>query len=109
MVAAADALRTIAGCGSGRLSCCPLPPPEPAIDAVRGPDGAVGDDSADDEDDAPFSSAFDVVHMPLAEITQVSESPARFAERTGTPLPPWAAPGSPASESSPAEGDGAEE
>ena len=111
VVAAADSLRTIVACGHGRLSICAAAPPEqPPAAPVTAADVSV-DDSADallaaeltDPADGPDPSetARDVIHLPLAEVVQVSESPARFAERTGIVLP-----GEPAGAEPPAAGTG---
>ena len=88
IVAAADALRTVVACENGRLTYRSLAPPDPA----EGPPPAGPAPPSDTADDAPAPAdpsvtARDVVHQPLGDVVQVSESPARFAERTGAAPP----------------------
>ena len=95
IMAAADALRVVVACGAGRMSVCTSAAPEPENDEPAPPADAAGPRDPDDRgvldrpDDRPdpSSTAGDVIHLPLAEIVQVSESPARFAERTGAAPP----------------------
>ena len=100
IMAAADALRVVVACGHGRMSVCTSAAPdtdpgdtetgEPAPPAgAAGPRNPDARGVLDEPDNRPDPSATDgdVIHLPLAEIVQVSESPARFAERTGAAPP----------------------
>ena len=95
IMAAADALRVVVACGHGRMSVCTCAAPEsneeepaPPADAAAGREpGARGVLDEPDRRPDPSATDGDVIHLPLSEIVQVSESPARFAERTGAAPP----------------------
>ena len=123
IMAAADALRVVVACGHGRMSVCTSAAPDPGnggpengaaapagTPEPRGPGDRGVLDGPDDRPD-PSATDGDVVHLPLSEIVQVSESPARFAERTGAapPVSDFSSDDLPAPEPPPAGGDGAGE